>query len=118
MARTYLIDYVPWQLLRPSKPLKSWQASGKEGEAYRRISKAKDKRGALYGAYRGEIRVPRSLKGQKEMEVLVHEFLHACFWGTDEYVIGEAGKVIAQVLWDEGFRKSAEARRASDSPGS
>lgn len=46
------------------------------------------------------------LKDEEELEVYIHEFLHACFWDMDEAAVEEAGEDIARALWRLGYRKS------------
>jgi hypothetical protein len=52
------------------------------------------------------IRLKSGLKGEEELEVLIHEMLHACFWDIAEESIDEAGVDIARVLWRLGYRKT------------
>jgi hypothetical protein len=50
------------------------------------------------------------LQGEEELEVYIHEFLHACFWDMDESAIEEAGEDIARALWRLGYRKEEKAK--------
>lgn len=52
-----------------------------------------------------KIKIDRNLRGMKELEITVHEMLHACFWDIDEKVIKEVGNDISQALWKFGYRK-------------
>jgi hypothetical protein len=52
-----------------------------------------------------EIRIFAGLRGQHELEILEHEFLHACFPQIDEGVITQAAKDISRALWRLGYRK-------------
>jgi len=51
------------------------------------------------------IRIRSGLKDEQELEVLLHEMLHACFWDISEESIEESGIDIARVLWQLGYRK-------------
>lgn len=53
-----------------------------------------------------EIRVHSQLKGQKELEVYLHEMLHACNWHLDEEWIEAAGHDLARALWRLGYRRN------------
>jgi len=51
------------------------------------------------------IRISTRLKRNQEiLEVLLHEFLHGCFWDMDEEVITEAAKDMARGLYKCGVR--------------
>ena len=50
------------------------------------------------------------LEGEEELEVFIHEFLHACFWDMDESAVEEAGKDIARALWRLGYCKSEKSK--------
>jgi hypothetical protein len=52
-----------------------------------------------------EIKIHKKLKGAKELEIIIHEMLHACFWDIDEKVIKEVGGDISKALWKMGYRK-------------
>ena len=49
------------------------------------------------------IRVRRSLKGQRRLEVILHEALHACLWDLDEEAIEETAHDLARLLWRLGY---------------
>lgn len=51
-----------------------------------------------------QIRVLAALRGQKRLEIIVHELLHAASWQLDEEFVSEAACDIAKVLWDLGYR--------------
>ena len=51
------------------------------------------------------IRISRSLKGEEQLEVLIHEFLHAAYWDMDEEAVESAAADIARALWKLGYRK-------------
>jgi hypothetical protein len=52
-----------------------------------------------------KITIWKGLKGEEELEILIHEMLHAAFWQIDEHYIAEASKDIAKVLWKLGYKK-------------
>lgn len=49
--------------------------------------------------------VRTGLTGQKELEITLHEMLHAAFWDIDEDVIDGVGDDLSTVLWKLGYRK-------------
>ena len=51
---------------------------------------------------RKAILIDSSLRGQKRLEILIHEMLHACDWHKDESWIEEVSHDIARVLWRLG----------------
>jgi hypothetical protein len=46
----------------------------------------------------------RLTRGEEILEVMLHEFLHGCFWDMDEEVITEAARDIARALYRCGAR--------------
>ena len=52
-----------------------------------------------------EIRICHTLKGEKELDVTIHELLHACYWDMDETAINDTATDIAHVLWRMGYRR-------------
>lgn len=56
-----------------------------------------------------KIRVDPGLVGEKELEVLIHEFLHASDWHRSEEWVTEAAQDIARALWRIGYRLNPEA---------
>jgi hypothetical protein len=46
-----------------------------------------------------------ALGGSKELEVLIHEMLHAGHWDLAEEAVDETARDIAAALWKIGFRK-------------
>lgn len=54
------------------------------------------------------IRVLNKMKGEPELDVLIHEMLHGCLWDIDEGVITETASDIAHALWRMGYRKSKD----------
>lgn len=56
------------------------------------------------------IRISEECRGVKELEVLIHEMLHAIsFVQFSEEFVAQASCDIARVLWRLGYRKCAEA---------
>jgi len=55
-----------------------------------------------------EIRVDRRLKNQDELEVFVHEAMHAIDWKLDEEHVGKASADLARMLWKLGYRKTEQ----------
>lgn len=51
------------------------------------------------------ILIAPGLKHELELEVIVHELLHAAFWDMSEQAILEAGQDVARALWRIGYRK-------------
>ena len=52
-----------------------------------------------------EIRVANDLRGQEELEVLLHEMVHAAGWHLDEEYVQKFADDVSQVLWRLGYRK-------------
>jgi len=52
--------------------------------------------------------IDKRLKGEHELEILLHEMMHACDWQKDEEFIGRSAKDIARALWRIGFRKTQD----------
>lgn len=46
-----------------------------------------------------------------ELEQLIHESLHVCFWDMDEFSVNESGRCIADFLWRLGWRLTHDAPR-------
>jgi hypothetical protein len=46
----------------------------------------------------------RLTRGEEILEVLLHEFLHGCFWDMDEEAITQAAKDMARALYKCGAR--------------
>ena len=53
------------------------------------------------------IRIAKSLKDAEELEVLLHEMLHAAFWDLDEGVVETVSEDLSAALWRMGYRKAA-----------
>lgn len=52
-----------------------------------------------------EIRIANKIQGMEELEVLIHELLHAAYWDLSEDAVANPAYDIAKVLWDWGYRK-------------
>ena len=55
-----------------------------------------------------EIRVLKKLKGEKELEIILHEISHCAFWDLDEEAIEEFAHDTARILTKLGYRKIEE----------
>jgi hypothetical protein len=51
------------------------------------------------------IRVVEGLTPERELDVWIHEMLHACFWDLDEDAVAESATDIAHALFLLGYRK-------------
>lgn len=47
--------------------------------------------------------ITKGLSPDKEMEIIIHESLHACLWDLDEVVIEETASDIAKLLIRFGY---------------
>lgn len=52
------------------------------------------------------IRYRRALRGQRKMEVLIHEMLHAALWDLDEQAVEETAHDLSRALWRMGYRET------------
>ena len=52
-----------------------------------------------------QIRIDERLADEEELEVILHELLHACDWRADEDHISEQAEDMARVLWRLGYRR-------------
>lgn len=66
------------------------------------------------------IHIDSRLRGQRELETIVHEFLHACdqcsdrrvpFVHSEDYVTAKAND-LAKLLWRLGYRRNANAENS------
>ena len=55
-----------------------------------------------------EIRIKKNLSEREELEVTVHELLHAVEWSKDEEWVEQSGVEIAEALWKLGWRRVAD----------
>jgi hypothetical protein len=53
-----------------------------------------------------KIAVAYSLDGEEELEIFIHEMLHACYWDMDEEAITDAAQSISNALWRIGYRNT------------
>ena len=52
------------------------------------------------------IRVLATLKGEKELDTIIHEALHAAAWTVlDEGFVDQTAEDLARLLWRLGYRK-------------
>lgn len=52
-----------------------------------------------------KIRVRKGLPEERELEIIIHEYLHAKLWFMDEAVVDEAGKELQRILTERGYRR-------------
>lgn len=48
--------------------------------------------------------IAEETKGERRLDTLIHEALHACFWDLAEESISTAARDIAHMLWRIGYR--------------
>ena len=53
------------------------------------------------------ITIQPQLSGERELDVLIHEMLHACHWDLAEESITETASDLARVLFRLGYRKNS-----------
>ena len=58
---------------------------------------------------RKQIRIDSRLQDQEQLEVILHELMHAANWSLDEDHITATGKDFAAILWRLGYRKTERA---------
>lgn len=87
--------------------VKSVQMRGKRFKIVKSGSISSDTRGFCtdIGGPNRRICLDAKLHGEEELEVFIHEFLHACFWDMDEAAVEESAEDIARALWRLGYRK-------------
>lgn len=54
------------------------------------------------------IKIRKSLRGERQLDVIIHELLHGCHWDLDEQAITETAEDVARVLWRLGYRRSVD----------
>ena len=54
------------------------------------------------------VRVLKSLRGRRELEVLIHEMLHLAFWDLDEACVERTAADMARVLSRCGYKREAQ----------
>ena len=52
------------------------------------------------------IRIRQGLKGERELDTLIHELMHAAHWDLDEQAVNDTAEDIARVLWRLGYRRT------------
>lgn len=87
------------------KPVKTVDLRGKRFSISRPKRLERDTLGWCMKHGRGKIAVAYSLNGEEELEILIHEMLHACYWDMDEEAITESAQSISKALWRLGYRK-------------
>lgn len=68
----------------------------------------RENRPGLWGECDNEskrITIHPQLRTRKRLEILIHEMCHALFWDATEEAVTEAGKVIAEVLLADGWKR-------------
>ena len=53
----------------------------------------------------GRIEICKTAKNKKHLEIMVHELLHLELPDHEEKAIVRISKMVAQALWDDGYRK-------------
>lgn len=48
------------------------------------------------------------LRGEKELDAIIHELTHAAHWDLDEPAVDEFSTDLARILWRMGYRKQDE----------
>ena len=51
------------------------------------------------------IRIDSRLRGERELEVILHECRHAADWGQSEEYVTEEARDVARILWRLGYRR-------------
>ena len=64
-----------------------------------------------------KIRVDPKLRGQLELEIYIHEMLHACDFHKDEPWVETTANDITQVLWRLGYRKGPDGETPEETVG-
>ena len=71
--------------------------------SFERLPKTHDGQCDYHGR---SIIVRKSLRGERQLEVLIHELLHGCHWDLDEQAVTETAEDLARVLWRLGYRRT------------
>jgi hypothetical protein len=58
-----------------------------------------------------KIRISKDLEKLEELDVILHELLHAADWHKDEEWVEQTASEISHVLWKLGWRKIDERDR-------
>lgn len=51
------------------------------------------------------IAICEKLKGERKLDVIIHEILHAAYWDLSEEAIEETGRDLSRILWRLGYRE-------------
>jgi hypothetical protein len=54
---------------------------------------------------KAQIRIAEDLRGERCLDVLIHEMLHADKWSASEKRVKNLATDMAKALWDHGYRK-------------
>ena len=54
--------------------------------------------------YGRKIKIRKTLRAERQLEVVIHECLHAAHWDLDETAITETAEDLARVLWRLGYK--------------
>lgn len=57
------------------------------------------------------IKINNSLKGEKQLEIIVHEVTHAAFWHLDEVYVKTFGEDLARILTRLGYGRSLDKKK-------
>jgi len=52
------------------------------------------------------IKIARGLKPKKELEIVIHELLHASCWNLSEETVDQVAVDLSRILWRIGWRKN------------
>jgi hypothetical protein len=53
-----------------------------------------------------QVKIRKTLRGERQLEVIIHELLHAAHWDLDETAVTETAEDLARILWRLGYRRS------------
>ena len=57
------------------------------------------------------IKVLSNLAPAQELDVTIHELIHALLWNHDEEFVNNVGKDLSEILWKLGYRKLTKEQR-------
>ena len=57
---------------------------------------------------RKEIRILSTLRGEEQLEVILHELVHVAGWHLDESFVEQFAVDAARTLWRLGYRRSTK----------
>jgi len=93
------------------KPIKTVNLRGKRFAISRPRRLQADTLGWCRTHGKPKIAVAYSLNGVEELEILIHEMLHGCYWDMDEEAISDTAESIAIALWRLGYKKELIAKK-------